>query len=305
MVSATNSSHALSLLSAPFKHPGEVVYKSATGLASVELNVPMRPEHRMCLASISKPLTSVMLARLAQLGLLDLDEDLHSLLVDSGYWKTEVQTLRKLNEAYTRAAEVVPAVHGANKVLPSAATAAQAPPAYLSRVTLAQALQHTAGFRHYASDEAVSTVAHPSVFSALLPFIYDHPYHRQDAGKNVKSDAVKVDKAFTAGNSFTYTTHGYAVAGAALEAAVHRHLSKVFQGQTATPDNFRKIDPTFFQTSPHFPSLVSTLLAKPLQLPFLGVLTQAPAQLLAAEYQRTAAAPTQLVPGKPVLPSFV
>lgn len=50
---------------------GEVAYERSFGLANHEHRVPNRPETRFCVASVTKPMTQVLVAQLAQEGKLD------------------------------------------------------------------------------------------------------------------------------------------------------------------------------------------------------------------------------------------
>lgn len=52
---------------------GEVIARRAYGLASIELGVAIRPEHRFRIASISKQITAVAILRLVEAGKLALD----------------------------------------------------------------------------------------------------------------------------------------------------------------------------------------------------------------------------------------
>jgi CubicO group peptidase (beta-lactamase class C family) len=54
---------------------GNVVFRGAYGLASVELQVPMRPEMVFCLASVTKLFTAVAAMKLVEEGALRLDDE--------------------------------------------------------------------------------------------------------------------------------------------------------------------------------------------------------------------------------------
>ena len=55
---------------------GRVLLRKAYGLASVELGVPMQPEHVFALASLSKQFTAAAILKLAEEGRLALDDDI-------------------------------------------------------------------------------------------------------------------------------------------------------------------------------------------------------------------------------------
>lgn len=59
---------------------GEPVYRKAYGLASMELNVPNKPENIFRIGSISKQFTAVCLLKLAQEGKLNLQDDIKKYL---------------------------------------------------------------------------------------------------------------------------------------------------------------------------------------------------------------------------------
>lgn len=52
---------------------GEVLWSGATGHADLEAGIPLTPETRMRIGSVSKPFTAAIALRLAEQGLLDLD----------------------------------------------------------------------------------------------------------------------------------------------------------------------------------------------------------------------------------------
>ena len=62
---------------------GQVIARRAYGLASVELGVPMRIDHRFRIASISKQLTAVAILQLADAGAIELDAPLARYLKDT------------------------------------------------------------------------------------------------------------------------------------------------------------------------------------------------------------------------------
>jgi len=75
----------------PADHPGatvliakddKVIYRKAFGMANLELNVPMKPEHVLELASITKQFTSVAILMLMEQGKLSLDDPLSKYIVD-------------------------------------------------------------------------------------------------------------------------------------------------------------------------------------------------------------------------------
>ncbi|NEZ04728.1 serine hydrolase [Wenzhouxiangella sp. XN201] len=61
---------------------GEVVFNEAFGMASLELNVPMAPDHILRLASVTKQYTAAAILALAEDGKLSLDDPLSKFLPD-------------------------------------------------------------------------------------------------------------------------------------------------------------------------------------------------------------------------------
>ncbi|MCX6552170.1 MAG: serine hydrolase [Acidobacteria bacterium] len=61
---------------------GRVVFRKAYGLANVELNVPMRPEHVLALASLTKQFTAAGILKLAEDGKLSVNDDITRFLPD-------------------------------------------------------------------------------------------------------------------------------------------------------------------------------------------------------------------------------
>ena len=61
---------------------GTPLYRKAYGLASVELNVPNRPEYLFRIGSVSKQFTAVAMLQLAQAGKVSLTDDIRTYLPD-------------------------------------------------------------------------------------------------------------------------------------------------------------------------------------------------------------------------------
>ena len=61
---------------------GEVLYRQGYGLANVELGVPITPEFKFRLASVSKQFTAVAVMQLAEKGLVDIDASVSTYLPD-------------------------------------------------------------------------------------------------------------------------------------------------------------------------------------------------------------------------------
>ncbi len=61
---------------------GQPVFRAATGLASIEMAVPIRNNHIFRIASLTKQFTAVAILKLAQENKLQLDDDLHKYLKD-------------------------------------------------------------------------------------------------------------------------------------------------------------------------------------------------------------------------------
>ena len=61
---------------------GEILLRKGYGLANVELNVPVKVEHRFRLASVTKQFTAIAVLKLVEQGTLDLDADVRTYLPD-------------------------------------------------------------------------------------------------------------------------------------------------------------------------------------------------------------------------------
>jgi CubicO group peptidase (beta-lactamase class C family) len=59
---------------------GQVVFRKAYGLANLELQVPLSPDHVFALASLSKPFTAAAVLKLAEEGKLSLSDDITKFL---------------------------------------------------------------------------------------------------------------------------------------------------------------------------------------------------------------------------------
>jgi len=55
---------------------GATVFRKAYGMANLELNVPLQPDHVFALASLSKPFTATAILKLAEEGKLKLEDDI-------------------------------------------------------------------------------------------------------------------------------------------------------------------------------------------------------------------------------------
>ena len=61
---------------------GEIILRKGYGLANMALTVPVKPEHRFRLASVTKQFTAIAVLKLVEQGLLDLDADVRTYLPD-------------------------------------------------------------------------------------------------------------------------------------------------------------------------------------------------------------------------------
>lgn len=88
---------------------GNVIYRKAFGLANLELNVPMKPENVLQLASITKQFTSVAILQLMEQGKLSLQDPISTFVADYPRGN-EIRVHHLLNHTsgikdYTRIAE--------------------------------------------------------------------------------------------------------------------------------------------------------------------------------------------------------
>jgi len=89
---ASNDSVGYSVL---ISQSGKVLYQDAFGLANIELNVPMQPNHIFEIGSLTKQFTAVGILLLAQDGLLSLDDNISKYIPDITTTKSDV-TLKHL-----------------------------------------------------------------------------------------------------------------------------------------------------------------------------------------------------------------
>ena len=74
---------------------GKLVWSGAAGMADLEADRPMRPDHLLRIGSVSKPLTAVLALKLVDLGVIDLDSSIRAYVPDLPEWYEPV-TLRQL-----------------------------------------------------------------------------------------------------------------------------------------------------------------------------------------------------------------
>jgi CubicO group peptidase (beta-lactamase class C family) len=74
---------------------GKVLYQKARGLANIELNVPMQPNHIFEIGSLTKQFTAVAILLLAQDGALSLEDNISKYIPDISSTKNDV-TLKHL-----------------------------------------------------------------------------------------------------------------------------------------------------------------------------------------------------------------
>ena len=162
---------------------GRVVWSEGIGLADVENNVPCSKDTVMRIASISKSLTAVAVAKAWQQGKLDLD--------------APIQTY-------------VPAFP--EKSIGSVPVT----------ITLRHLLSHMAGIRHYGSDKE---------FDNKEYYIKKHYKTINDSLQLFSNDEL----LSVPGTSFHYTTHGWTLISAALEAAMGRPFLRVIREEVLQP----------------------------------------------------------------------
>lgn len=77
LLSAQFSSHEPGVV-ALVAHEGEVIYRKATGMANMELQIPLQPRHVFRIASITKQFTAIAILTLVEEGKLSLDDDIRT-----------------------------------------------------------------------------------------------------------------------------------------------------------------------------------------------------------------------------------
>lgn len=162
---------------------GRVVWSEGIGLADVENNVPCSKDTAMRIASISKSLTAVAVAKAWQQGKLDLDAPIQTYV--PGFPEKSI---------------------GGIPVT----------------ITLRHLLSHMAGIRHYGSDKE---------FDNKEYYIKKHYKTINDSLQLFSNDEL----LSAPGTSFHYTTHGWTLISAALEAAMGRPFLKVMREEVLQP----------------------------------------------------------------------
>ncbi|KAI6192120.1 Beta-lactamase domain-containing protein [Aphelenchoides bicaudatus] len=163
---------------------GRLVLAEGYGFADVENGHPCTKDTVMRIASISKPITSTIAAKLLEMGKLDLDKSIYALVPDFPKKKVE------------------------NKEVD---------------ITIRQLLNHTSGVRHYKKiyeetdlnkiDKLFENYGQDEKDAEAL---YRKFYPTtEDAVNMFKAD----DLLFKPGAKFSYTTHGYTLLGWCLEKA--------------------------------------------------------------------------------------
>jgi CubicO group peptidase (beta-lactamase class C family) len=151
---------------------GRVVWSEVCGYADRRARTPVTRVTQFRVGSVSKTLTAVAAARLAQVGNLDLDAPIQ-------------------------------------RYVPSF-------PAKAHPVTSRGLLAHTAGIRHYQGNEALSTRRYDSVTEALRIFA-DDPL------------------LFRPGTQYSYSSYGFNLVGAALEAIGRETFAAAVRRQVLDP----------------------------------------------------------------------
>ncbi|WP_372770548.1 serine hydrolase domain-containing protein [Pseudoalteromonas sp.] len=158
---------------------GDLAWAGTVGLASVEPLNPANVSTQYRIGSVSKPLTIVVLMRMVEEGLIDLDAPIQDYLPDY--------------------------------------------PKYSQPITIRQLASHTSGVRHYQFEplkfpptDSLSNIAFESTNDALQQF---------------KDD----DLLFVPGQNFAYSTHGYTLLSAVIEAAGGRTFESLLQQLVTEP----------------------------------------------------------------------
>jgi CubicO group peptidase (beta-lactamase class C family) len=149
----------------------ELPLRLGFGFADVENDVPATAQTVYRLASVSKPVTAVLVMQLAEAGQLDLDADVATLVPQWG-----------------------------QKQWP---------------VTTRQLLAHLGGVRHYRG-EAESTHHYPNQTEALVRFAADPLLHAP-------------------GSAYHYSTYGYNLVAAVVEAIAKKSFAEVVRERIAVP----------------------------------------------------------------------
>ena len=162
---------------------GRIVWSEGIGLADVENNVSCSEDTVMRIASISKSLTAVAVAKAWQQDKLDLDAPIQ-------------KYVSKFPEKSVGGVPVT--------------------------VTLRHLLSHMAGIRHYGKGKEFQNEEY---------YIKDHYNTVNDSLKLFSNDEL----LSSPGTSFHYTTHGWTLISAALEAAMGRPFLQLMREEVLRP----------------------------------------------------------------------
>lgn len=163
---------------------GRIVWSEGMGLADVENNVPCREDTVMRIASISKSLTAVAVAKAWQQGKLDLDAPIQKYV--PSFPEKSVEGVRVT-------------------------------------ITLRHLLSHMAGIRHYGNDK--------SEFLNKEYYIKKHYNNVTDSLKIFSNDEL----SSAPGTTFLYSTHGWTLVSAALEAAMGQPFLQLMREEVLRP----------------------------------------------------------------------
>jgi len=159
---------------------GKFIWEEGIGYADVENSIPMKPSHKLRIASISKTLTSAALGKLIEGGKLDIDAPVHKYLPDLPSFHTKSPQLDDQKEA----------------------SHPDLQPPEGEKVTTRLLATHNSGIRHYSDrSEFLSSSHYLTVNDSLQIFINDPLEFKPGTGRKYSTYAWTLISAVVEGAS--------------------------------------------------------------------------------------------------------
>ena len=175
------------------------VYAKGFGLADIENNVRAHPLTVMRIASISKPLSTLLAACLVERGLLDIDAPLETYLAASSGASDDDNG-------------------GGESLVPFRLADGR-----VATITCRQLMSHTAGIRHYGKEKD-NTKTKTKKAESSTDTVYEEFYEtrRFESTRQALDIFARDPLRFEPGTDFLYTTHGYTLLAHVLEQACRK-----------------------------------------------------------------------------------
>ena len=206
---------------------GQVIYLKGYGYEDLASQTPLLAQRtKLRWASISKPVTAIIAARLARSGIVDLDAPIQTYFTGYRAPKKHVLKCKKGKEDIKHYGERYPCSDGyADIKVPKAERT----------VTLRSLLAHTSGIRAYGGSRKSANPARRHL---------NNPKRNKGLAWGLKK-VLRSPFAYMPGHDYVYSTFGYNLAAHVMEHATGKDFPALIQEHIIEPSGLESLQPDY------------------------------------------------------------